>query len=259
MRDYKDYKPRRSVSKKPAGKRLAPGLFKAALGSVVIASLVFAAVYSYRWLLNSDYFDLKDIVVTGQKRVKREEIVDLSGARIGENILAMDLKGIAERIEKQPWIEVAAVRRVLPRGLSIEVQEREPFAILKTDRLYYLDRGGRPFKELDKGDSAGYPVITGLSREEIENEELARDAVLKSFDFMESEAEEWPQEMAISEIMLSKTQGITVLSNSIEVKIGFGDYKIKVGRLKRVLDDLRAKGRTARHIDLTYTGQVVVR
>ena len=124
---------------------------------------------------------------------------------------------------------------------------------------FYLDRGGKPFKELDNGDDAGYPVITGFSKEEIESDEMAREAVMKSFEFIEAEAGSWPQELAISEIVVNRSQGITVLSGDVEIKMGFGEYKIKVGRLKRVLDDLKVKERTARYVDLTYTGQAVVR
>lgn len=259
MRDYKDYKPRRKVTKKSSGKRLAPRVFKAIVILLAILALAVAARYSYRVFLTTSYFNLKEIVVTGEKRVKREEIINLSGARIGANILAMDLKRLAERVESQPWIEMANVRRVLPRGLSIEVKEREPFAILKTDTLFYMDRGGKPFKELDNDDVAGYPLITGLSKIEIERDELARDAVMKTFEFIETEAGGWPRDLAISEIVVSRSQGITVLSDNVAVKIGFGEYKVKIERLKRVLADLTAKGKTVEYVDLTYTGQVVVR
>ncbi|MEK6726080.1 MAG: FtsQ-type POTRA domain-containing protein [Deltaproteobacteria bacterium] len=259
MRDYKDYKVRRKVSKKPSGKSLAPRVFKAAVILLAILALAVAVRYSYRAIQTTSYFNLQEIVVTGEKRVKREEIISLSGVRTGGNILTMDLRRLAERIESQPWIETANVRRVLPRGLSIEVKEREPFAILKTDTLFYLDRGGRPFKELEKDDAAGYPLITGLSKAEIERDELSRDALMKTFEFIETEAGGWPRDLAISEIIVSRNQGITVLSDNLAVKIGFGEYKVKTDRLKRVLDDLTAKGKTAEYIDLTYTGQAVVR
>ncbi|MBI4745226.1 MAG: FtsQ-type POTRA domain-containing protein [Deltaproteobacteria bacterium] len=259
MRDYKDYKPRRNATKKSSGKRLAARVFKAAVILLTILALAVAAGYSYRGLQTTSYFNLKEIAVTGEKRVKREEILSLSGVRIGGNILSMDLKRLAEGIESQPWIETANIRRVLPRGLSIEVKEREPFAILKSDILFYLDRGGKPFKSLDEGDAAGYPLITGLSKVEIERDELSRDALMKTFEFIETEAGRWPQDLAISEIIVSRSQGITVLSDNVAVKIGFGEYKIKTERLKRVMDDLTAKGKIAEYIDLTYTGQVVVR
>jgi cell division protein FtsQ len=259
MRDFKDYKQRRNVTKKSSGKRLVPRVFKVVVILLAVLALAVAARYSYRGLLTTSYFNLKEIVVTGEKRVKSEEIIKLSRVRIGGNILAMDLKRLAERIESQPWIETANVRRVLPRGLSIEVKEREPFAILKTDTLFFMDRGGKPFKELDKDDAAGYPLLTGLSKVEIERDELSRDAVMRTFEFIETEASGWPQDLAISEIIVSRGQGITVLSDNVAVKIGFGEYKVKIERLKRVLDDLTAKGKTAEYIDLTYTGQVVVR
>ena len=259
MRDYKDYKPKRKVSKKPSGKRLALRLVKAGLVLAGIVALLVAARYSYRRLLTSGNFALSEIVVTGEKRAGKEEIISLSGARIGENILTMDLNGMAKRVESQPWIGKATVRRVLPRRLSIEVKEMEPFAILKTDTLFYIDRGGTPFKELDKGDATGYPVITGVGVEEVEGDEPARDALIKTLDFIETEAGEWPETLAISEINLDKNQGMTIFSDNLQVKIGFGEYKVKIGRLKRVLEDLKAKGKTAEYIDLTYTGQVVVR
>lgn len=259
MRDYKDYKPAKATRKKTSGKKLATRLFKAGLILTIVLSMAIAGRYSYKSLLTASYFDLKEIVVTGEKRVKREEIITLSGARAGENILAMDLNKMARGIESQPWVERATVRRVLPRGLSIGINEREPFAILKTDTLFYLDRGGTPFKELDSSDDAGYPLLTGMSKEDVENDELARDAVMKTLEFIETEMSGWPDELPISEIKVNRNQVMSIFSNDVEVKIGFGEYKVKIERLRRVLEDLNGKGKKARYIDLTYTGQVVVR
>lgn len=259
MRDYKDYKPRGRTSKKPSGKKLTQRLLKGWLILTLILALAIAAGYSYKRFLTASYFALKEIVVTGEKRVKREEIITLSGARVGENILAVDLNKMARGIESQPWVERATVRRVLPRGLSINVSEREPFAILKTDTLFYLDRGGTPFKELDSSDDTRYPLLTGMSNEDIENDELARDALMKTYDFIETEVSGWPDELPISEIKVNRNQGMTIFSNGMEVKIGFGEYKVKIERLRRVLEDLNGKGKKAGYIDLTYTGQVVVR
>lgn len=259
MRDYKDYKPKGRTSKKPSGKKLTSMLLKAGLALTIILALAIAAGYSYKRLLTASYFALKEIVVTGEKRVKREEIITLSGARIGENILAMKLNKMAREIESQPWVERATVRRVLPRGLSIAINEREPFAILKTDILFYLDRGGTPFKELDSSDDTGYPLLTGMSKEEVESDELARDSLMKTLDFIETEVSGWPAELSVSEIRVNRNQGMSIFSNDVEVKIGFGEYKNKIERLRRVLEDLKGKGKKAGYIDLTYTGQVVVR
>lgn len=259
MRDYKDYKPQKKTSRKSSGKRLGPRVFKAILILIVALAVALGARYSYRWLLTADYFNLQEVMVTGEKRVEKEAIKKLSGVRIGQNILSIDLKKMAEMIESQPWVLRANIRRVLPRGLSIEVKEREPVAILKTDKLYYLDRGGKPITELDNGDISAYPVITGFSKAEMEGDELARDAVIKAFEFIEADGDNLSSILPISELIVHRSHGITVLSGNVAVKIGFGEYKVKTERLKRVLDDLAAKEKTAEYIDLTYTGQVVVR
>lgn len=259
MRDYKDYKPQKKTNRKSSGRRLGPGFFKAILILIIVLAAAVGARYSYRWLLTADYFNLQEIMVTGEKRVEKEAIKKLSGARTGKNILAVNLKEMAERLESHPWIQTANIRRVLPRGLSIEVKEREPFAILKVDKFYYLDRGAKVIIELGNGDITGYPVITGFSKTEMEVDELAKDAVMKTFEFIETEAGNLSSVMPISEIIVQRNQGITVLSGNVAVKIGFGEYNIKTERLKRVLDDLEAKGKTAEYIDLTYSGQVVVR
>lgn len=259
MKDFKEFKPRGKAAKGKRLKKALPRLAKIAAVLTGVVAIVLLLRFSHRAILTSTYFGLKEIAVTGEKRVKKDEITALSGVRIGENILAMDLKRISKRIEGQPWIDRASVRRVLPRGLSIDIKEREPFAILKEDTLYYVDRGGTPFKELDEGDERSYPLLSGLKKEEIESEEPARDALMKTLDFIETEAGEWPADMPISEFNVSRNHGITVFSDSTEIRIGFGEYRVKIKRLKRVMDDLKAKGKTAGYIDLTYTGQVVVR
>lgn len=259
MRDYKSSRPRGRAVKKDSFKKALPGLVKAAIFLAAIVMAVLAGRYTHRAILASSYFGLKEIVVAGEKRVKRDEIIALSGVRAGDNILALELKRIVDRIEGQPWIEKASVRRILPRGISIEVKEREPVAILKADRLFYLDRGGTPFKELDDKDERNYPLITGLKREELDSMEPVRDALMKTLEFIETEAGDWPADMPVSEFNTSPNHGITVFTGGIEIRVGFGDYKTKLEKMKRVMKDLKAKGSTAGYIDLTYTGQAVVR
>lgn len=260
MRDYKDYKVRKRGGKKDTAKRLIPKFLKIGAFLVGIAAIVFSLKYSYGELLRSSYFGLKDIVVTGEKRAKKDEIITLSGVRAGVNILALDLKEIGQKIESHPWVGKATVRRVLPRGLVIDVKEREPFAMLSVEKeLFYLDRNGNPFKRLEEADEANYTVITGFRKDEVESDELVKDALMKTFDFMDTELSGWPKDLPVTMININKNQGITVLSGGIEVKVGFGDYKVKIGRLRRVLEDLRGKGKAGGYIDLTYTGQVVVR
>lgn len=46
----------------------------------------------------------------------------------GEDLLAVDLPELAERLERHPWIEQVQLRRVWPDSLVVDVTEPEPFA-----------------------------------------------------------------------------------------------------------------------------------
>jgi len=72
-----------------------------------------------------------------------------------------------KRLLAQPWIADAEIRREIPAGLYIKVQEHSPLAIIDLGRKFLLDENGRVFKEWTDTDPANLPVVSGLALSDI--------------------------------------------------------------------------------------------
>ncbi len=235
-------------------------------GTMALASLsmvVAVAYFAAQTLFASDYFKVEQIRVENNRRISREEILALSDIHPGTNIFELDLGRISTRIEENPWIASAKVRRLFPNQLVIHVAERTPKAIVSLDYLYYLDAAGQVFKRLERGDPLDFPVVSGINRQAL----LARDektmqhlgaviGVLKSLDgrkvFNTSD---------VSELGLDETGSITLYTckGGVPVRIGQSDFDSKLNRLEKIFPQLKTRLSFIDYIDLNVTRRIIVK
>ncbi len=95
------------------------------IGGVLIAAAV--VVLYAPWL---GFFDLREIVVKGNYRLSREEIVAASGFRVGSNLLRMPVRHALKVISELPWAKQVSIRRVFPHTAEINIRERAPIAAM---------------------------------------------------------------------------------------------------------------------------------
>lgn len=188
-------------------RRIRAGLAVVFLGALSAYGLHHGARYwpdlQERLWSGDGYFALKEVQMLGPfQAVTRAEIEFRAGVERGQNLLALDLGRIKRDLEAIPYVESAAVERILPHLLRLRLTERTPVARLElfgfdTGRpdaptLYYLDRDGAvmpasfnvvvpgdPFAQLD------LPTITGANPMEIRPGDRAVDpAVLWALDLV---------------------------------------------------------------------------
>jgi cell division protein FtsQ len=119
------------------------------------------ANYFYRYF-KLDNFEFSSIHISGNKRVKDEEIIAIiknfeleKGALIGKNLDNIDLlplvQNLIDKIKLQlNWIDKVTIKRLMPDILNIEVEEYKPFAIwINNDKKFIIDKEGNsiPFLE----------------------------------------------------------------------------------------------------------------
>ena len=102
------------------------------VGGVLISA---AAIALYTpWL---GLFDLREIIVSGNRHVSAEAIGRAADLHRGHPLMRVSLSAVVARVGALPWIKHAAARRVFPHAIRIVVRERLPIAWLRTDE----DRG----------------------------------------------------------------------------------------------------------------------
>jgi len=222
---------------------------------VVIASML---IFAYNFIIVSPYFQMKGTLVRGTERLQSDEIIALSGLKPSQNILLTNLGAVAKKVKTHPWVKEVSVRRDFPDRLIIEVTERKPVALVERgDGLYFIERDGTAFEKIGSGEKTDLPVLTGFFRKGDESREMILKS-LELLDFMASYTE-IPEIRHISEIHGDDLFGLSLFAEGLCLKLGFGEYDVKLRRMKPVLVDLARRNVSGYFIiDLNNPGKVTV-
>lgn len=109
-------------------------------------------------------FRVETVEVRGESRYSAEEILKASGLQTGGNVFLTDTAAASDAVEKAlPYIGVTDVRRILPSGLEIVVEEEPVAGAVLDDTQYILV--GVSGKVLDRvaEKPEGCPLIKGVA------------------------------------------------------------------------------------------------
>ena len=96
--------------------------------AIFVIAIALAGVGLYRFF-GSSLFSLQRIQVSGNRRVRTEDILRSVERWRRANLIGLDLSPIARAIGAHPWIERVTLSKSLPDGLAIRVAERRAVAL----------------------------------------------------------------------------------------------------------------------------------
>jgi cell division protein FtsQ len=205
------------------------------------------------------YFSVREIRVTGSQRLSRAQIVSIAGLKPGMNIWEIDSRSIEMKLSSHPWIRQGMVRREFPQRVLIRVEEWVPKAIVALEKLYYVDREGYIFKTVQSGEAANLPFITGLGNEEtVFDNPFARQKIVEAIKLNDRLT---ANSVALSEIRFLSHEGVVVypISHPVPLYMGWGDWPVKVQRLKRVLAEWKGREKRLASLNMSFRNQIVVK
>ncbi len=92
------------------------GLYRLLSVAAVAAAVIVACVV---------FFRINEIAVAGNVRYTAAEVIEASGLKTGDNLMALPKSRIASRIRTQlPYVESVSIQRLLPDGVLLTVRER---------------------------------------------------------------------------------------------------------------------------------------
>ena len=204
-----------------------------------LAGLGFGLDWTYWFLRNTWFFKLDQITVTGCRQSNPQEILKLSEVRTGMSIFDPDLDVVADKIWQNQWVRSVKVKRSYPRELKIIIAEHQPAVLVAMGNIYLADSDGNVFKRAAKMEETGFPVVTGITREEyINSGEHSRMKLREAISLIKLI---WDRGVSanISEVHMDPVSGYTVFfsDGGMEVRFGKSGFDERAVVLKAVLDE----------------------
>ncbi|MCW3491231.1 cell division protein FtsQ/DivIB [Dethiobacter alkaliphilus] len=195
------------------------------------------------WLIlgfvRSDFFQLEEIIISGNTHTTESEIRDALVVAEGVNIWQLNPARLQEKVAAIPRIAEAEVSRRLPRGLEVDILEKEAMALVPyRDYLLEIGYDGMVLGTTQDPKDYGRPLLTGLGPVELAvgNELLSGtklEATAEAMRAMEEEA------IALSEVNLGDEENVVVVTlDGMTVWLGRGEFSQKASLLKEIMGQL---------------------
>lgn len=240
-----------------------------ALCSIVVLLVGGAGIRAvWRSVRSRAEFTVSSVRVAGTNERIAEEVRALAGVPLGTNTWDIDLLGVRERVLGHLWVAEAEVRRELPDGIVVTVEERRALAALDVEGVPYgVDRRGQLFAPLDADHARTLPRITGLGDvrrvgtqtqaiQQVQEVQLVR--MLRRATALVRVAGRCCR---LAEVRIDPVDGLTVLTEElgdVPVRFGWRRWRAKERRLDTVVTLWAGREADLETVSLAFRDQVVV-
>lgn len=199
-----------------------------------------------RYCKHHRYFAVREIDIEGLERLDASRVRVWLGMVEGSSIWEASPQDLEARLEAQPAIAKAEVRRYLPNRLRVTIRERHPRAILRTSGgLFLVDQAGVVLDRADRG-ADDLPIVSvdaaswRRAHPERAQPELPMPRELREAVRVANLFETGAAGIRISEVALrpgSERPELEAFSEDgrLAVKLGWGNWRDKLYSLRRVL------------------------
>ena len=255
-------------------------LKKVGFCSFLVVGFFSAGLYLFYF---SPYFQLEKVEVRNAKMVSVDDLkkaisekyhfsINLFGKEISSNSILLPVFNSASILKSFPQVEKLSFSRDFPNILTLEVKEREPFAVWCKDwdqkqDCFWVDKTGfsfRPYNPADQ-DSPGDPLIVE-EKESVETMLLGTKMEKKDFIAWSNDLkEELNGQPEVEKILkFSVFTDKLVLKTQKGFEIYFdpqGDLDWQAQKLKAVLKEKisNQKIKVSEYIDLRFGNQAVIK
>lgn len=270
-RDEAEYVPRRGKLRlrfrglpRSVGGRVVFGVVVfVLLGSVAvaIAGVRYYLMHDSRFVLGTS----DDIQITGAEHLTRDQVLTVFGADLERNIFRVSLAERQADLERLPWVSHAAVMRLLPDTIRVEITERTPVAFVRQGTQIGLVDGSGVLLDMPP-DAAGdphysFPVLTGLTENEPLTQRAARMEIYQQFmRDLDSTGQHLTD--SVSEVDVSDPEDVKglVTSGSSDILVHFGQEQFlkRYQEFEQHLAEWKQQYPKLASADMRYEGQIVL-
>ena len=237
---------------------------KAILKIVKVLTLIIVIIGVSIYVALSPLFNIKEINVTGNSKLSKEEIISLSELKTDENTFKVSKKNIKNKVKANAYIENVKIRRKFPDKVEIIVVERVATYMIPFANSYiYINNQGYMLEITSQ--KAEMPAIVGIStpEEELhEGQRLISEDLVKLGEVLQIMESANANELVdlITKIDISNRQDYILTLEKEKKAIHLGDVSnlsTKMAYVKKILNDEKGvEGEILVNTDLTNKGAV---
>jgi len=219
---------------------------------VGLGVLALVAAFGLFRFVSGPRFALRRFDVSGNTRVRTEDVLDAASAWSGSNLLALDLAPLAGRLAAHPWIERVTLSKRFPDGLSARITERKAVVLYRDgEQFWWVGVDGNLIAPYDpRGDRTRYVIVTGDRRMLPEAVGLLAELRAARPDYV----------AALSEIASLPDGGFGMMDAIFRrpVRVLRADAPEKIRALLEARGFVESRGWEARAIDLRFADRIIL-
>lgn len=188
--------------------------------------------------LFTPWFNIKSIQVKGNLLIKQEDIINMSGIPLGQNIFRVNYFRAKSSIKQDLYIEKVSISRNYPNKIIINVEERKRVGYIPFKGNYLvIDKNGIVLEVVNNSNGIDTPVILGLKLKEYklgkelnpkEQDKVKYDLLMEFFKEISSSS----LDGKLSEIDINNPTNIIIWAYKGKYQINMGDEKEFAYKLK---------------------------
>ena len=141
-------------------KRRTPPKARQTLLAIGLAAILFFAFYEiYVFVISSKNLEVKDVQIACPDEMVKAGVAGMIHELRWGNVLLLDIRRIKARIESDPWVKEAHLRKVFPSSVKIEITPRVPAALIRTDMDCLIAEDGVELVKAGREEHPGLPLF----------------------------------------------------------------------------------------------------
>ncbi len=232
-----------------------------AIGSLSIVSVAgivlgghyetFRSVYGepHNLLARNVGLGIERITISGIMELEPSEVLHAAGITPKSSLAFLDVNEARQRLETQPLVSEVTIRKLYPGELTIQLQEREAFALWQLDgEISIISSDGTVIDKMLDGRFAHLPLVVGPGANKRAREYVA---LLKESGSL--------RDSIRGATLVSERRWTLKLKNGLDVRLPEQNADEAVRRLERFARDQKLLDKDLISIDMRQADRVTVR
>lgn len=107
-------------------------------------------------------FDVHSVEISGHNHMKKQDILDILGLGPDVSLMTFDVGSAHKTLLREPRVKSASVRKIYPGTLTIQINERKPFAAWQRGSVVsVVDDEGFVLENFEEGLHGDLPILVG--------------------------------------------------------------------------------------------------